>query len=117
LFVAAGIVDTDGAPSVAYISANFRKKFEKTLMLFLGAWGKMFHGKNLKHQCPFKLEFGFFLIQLTFFCPNPIKIIKIKAFELRGRKLGRGKSVPDGPRGVALHLQVVHHLLAAGVPV
>ncbi len=30
------------------ISANFRKKFEMTLVLFSGAWGKMIHEKNLK---------------------------------------------------------------------
>jgi hypothetical protein len=29
---------------------GFSKKFEKTLMLFLGAWGKMIHEKNLKQN-------------------------------------------------------------------
>ncbi len=31
---ATGVVDTGGAPSLANISVNFSKKFEKTLMLF-----------------------------------------------------------------------------------
>jgi hypothetical protein len=39
---AAGVNDTSGAPSLANISAN-SKKFEMTLMLFSGAWGKMIH--------------------------------------------------------------------------
>jgi hypothetical protein len=34
-----GVVDTGGAPSP-------RIKFERTLMLFLWAWGKMIHEKN-----------------------------------------------------------------------
>jgi hypothetical protein len=37
---------------------EFVKKFEMTLMLFAGAWGKMIHGKNMKQKtslhCPFK---------------------------------------------------------------
>ncbi len=37
---------------------EFSKKFEMTLMLFLGAWGKVIHEKNLKQKiswhCPFK---------------------------------------------------------------
>jgi hypothetical protein len=32
------------------ISANFRKKIEMTLKLFLGAWGKMIHEKNQKQK-------------------------------------------------------------------
>jgi hypothetical protein len=46
---AAGIVVTGGAPRIVNISANF-EKFEMTLMLFSGAWGKMIHGKNLKQK-------------------------------------------------------------------
>ncbi len=41
-----GVLDTRGAPLIVNISANFRKKFEMTLMLFSGAWGKMIHEKN-----------------------------------------------------------------------
>ncbi len=47
---AAGVVDTGGAPGLANISANFRKKIEVTPKLFSGAWGKMIHEKNLKQQ-------------------------------------------------------------------
>jgi hypothetical protein len=38
--------------------ANFRENSEKTLLRLSGAWGKMFHEKNLKQnfsrRCPFK---------------------------------------------------------------
>ncbi len=37
---AVGVVDTGGAPSLVNVSAYFRKKFEMTLVLFSGAWGK-----------------------------------------------------------------------------
>jgi len=51
-------VDTGRAPWLANIPANFLKKFEMTLMLFSGAWGKMIPEKNLKQKiswhCPFK---------------------------------------------------------------
>jgi hypothetical protein len=47
---ATGVVDTGGAPLLANISANFRKKFDKTLMLFSGAWGNMIHEKGLKQK-------------------------------------------------------------------
>ncbi len=54
----AGVVDTSGAPWLANISVNFRKKFELSLMLFSRSWGKMIHEKNIKHKilwhCPFK---------------------------------------------------------------
>ncbi len=54
---AAGVIDTVGAPWLANLYENLWKKFEKTLMLFLGAWGKMIHEKNLKQNiswhCPF----------------------------------------------------------------
>jgi hypothetical protein len=37
---------------------EFSKKFEMTLLLFSGAWGKVIHEKNLKQKiswhCPFK---------------------------------------------------------------
>jgi hypothetical protein len=46
----AGVIDTDGAPSLVNISENFRKKIEMTLMLFSAAWGKMIHEKNLKQK-------------------------------------------------------------------
>ncbi len=56
---AAGVNDTGGAPWLANISANFRKKFEMILMLFSGAWGKVIHEKNLKQKiswhCPFNM--------------------------------------------------------------
>jgi hypothetical protein len=42
-----GYVDTGGA---SFDSANFSKKFEMTLVLFSGAWGKMIHEKNLKQK-------------------------------------------------------------------
>jgi hypothetical protein len=52
------IVDTVSSHWLADISDNFIKKFKMTLMLFLGAWGKMIHEKNLKQKmswhCPFK---------------------------------------------------------------
>ncbi len=39
---------------------EFSKKFEMTLLLFSGAWGKVIHEKNLKQKisshCPFKAE-------------------------------------------------------------
>jgi hypothetical protein len=43
---ATGIVGTCGAPCLANVFANFHKKFEVTLILFSGAWGKMIHGKK-----------------------------------------------------------------------
>jgi hypothetical protein len=42
-----GVIDTGGAPSLANISANFQKI---TLLLFLGAWVKVIHEKNLKQK-------------------------------------------------------------------
>jgi hypothetical protein len=39
---ATGAIDTGGAPSLPNISANFRR----TLMIFLGARGRMIHGKK-----------------------------------------------------------------------
>ncbi len=45
-----GNSDTGGAPRLANIFVNFSKKFEMTLMLFSGAWGKVIHEKNLKHK-------------------------------------------------------------------
>jgi hypothetical protein len=44
---AAGVLDTGGAPLLANISA---KKFEMTLTLFSGAWGKVIHEINLKQK-------------------------------------------------------------------
>ncbi len=40
------VVDTDGAPGLANISAKFSKKFERTLVLFSGVWGKMIREKT-----------------------------------------------------------------------
>ncbi len=41
---------------------EFSKKFETTLMVYSGAWGKLIHGKKQKSKiswhCPFKLEVG-----------------------------------------------------------
>jgi hypothetical protein len=39
-----GVIDTCGAPSLANISSNM------TLMLYMGAWGKIIHEKNLKQK-------------------------------------------------------------------
>jgi hypothetical protein len=55
------VIDTGGAPWLANISANFRKKFEMTLMLNSGAWGKVIHeknpeAKNISWHCPFKAK-------------------------------------------------------------
>ena len=47
---AAGVVDTGGAPLLANISANFRKKFETVLMGYSGAGGKLIHEKNQKQK-------------------------------------------------------------------
>jgi hypothetical protein len=55
---AAGVVDTGGKfatgslISVVHLdfSAKFSKKFEMTLVLFIGASGNMIHGKNLKQK-------------------------------------------------------------------
>ncbi len=47
---AAGVVDTGGAPCLANISANVRKKFEMTLTLLSEAGGKMIHEKNQKQK-------------------------------------------------------------------
>ncbi len=55
-------------PWLAKISANFRKKFEMTLMLFSWAWGKMM--KNLKNLDLFKkrgILFGTFYFLRTIF--------------------------------------------------
>jgi hypothetical protein len=43
------VVDTGGEQWLANISANFRKKFEMTLLLFSVAWEKMIDKKNLKN--------------------------------------------------------------------
>jgi hypothetical protein len=43
---ASGVVYTNGAPILANISANFPKKILITLTLFLGACGKVIHGKK-----------------------------------------------------------------------
>jgi hypothetical protein len=43
---AAGVVDTGGR----WCTFTFSKKFEMTLMLFSGAWGKIIHEENLKHK-------------------------------------------------------------------
>ncbi len=59
---AAGVNDTGDAPWAANISANFRKKFEKALMGWSGAWGKLIHVVKLKSKiswhCPFKVQLG-----------------------------------------------------------
>ncbi len=48
---ATGVNDTGaGAPWAANIYANFRKKIETALMVYLGAWGKLIHEKNLKSK-------------------------------------------------------------------
>jgi hypothetical protein len=47
--IATGVVDTGSAPSLAK-SPRIFKKFEMTLMLFSGAWGKMIPEKNLKQE-------------------------------------------------------------------
>jgi hypothetical protein len=44
--VATGVIDTVGAPLLANISTNLKKKFKTTLMLFFGAWGKMIQEKT-----------------------------------------------------------------------
>ncbi len=44
--LAAGLIDTDGGRTLTLnISEYLSKKFEMTLKLFLGAWGKMIHKK------------------------------------------------------------------------
>ncbi len=58
---ATGVVDTGGA--LANISVDFPKKFEMTLMLFSGTWGKMIHEKKPKaiksrDTVPFAKEMG-----------------------------------------------------------
>ncbi len=57
---AAGVIDTGGAPWLANISANFRKKFETVLMGYSGAGGKLIHEKNQKQKvswhCPFNTK-------------------------------------------------------------
>ncbi len=44
------VIDTGGAPSLANLSTNFFEKFEITLILFPGAWGKVIHEKNLNQN-------------------------------------------------------------------
>jgi hypothetical protein len=55
-----GVVDTGGAPWLANIFANFRKKFETVLMGYSGAEGKLIHEKNQRQKiswhCPFKQQ-------------------------------------------------------------
>ncbi len=41
-----GVVDNGGAPLLANISANFRKKIETVLMGYSGAGGKLIHEKK-----------------------------------------------------------------------
>jgi hypothetical protein len=49
---ATGVIDTGGAPWLANISANGKKKFVMTLTLFSGAWGKVIHEKTCsKKSC------------------------------------------------------------------
>jgi hypothetical protein len=48
--LAAGVLDTSGAPSLGNIHVNFRKKFEMTSMLFSGAGRKIIHEKNLEQD-------------------------------------------------------------------
>jgi hypothetical protein len=47
---ATGVVDTGGNPLTCEYLCKFSKKFEMTLLLFSGAWGKMIHEKNLKQK-------------------------------------------------------------------
>jgi hypothetical protein len=47
---AAGVFDTSGAPLTCDYLCEFSKKFEMTLMLLSGAWGKVIHEKNLKQK-------------------------------------------------------------------
>ncbi len=58
---ATGVVDTGGAPWLANISANFRKKFEMTLMPLTEAWGKMIHEKNQKKKISWYCSFKTFI--------------------------------------------------------
>ncbi len=44
-----GVIDTDATLTCEYLR-KFLKKFETTLMLFSGAWGKTTHEKNLKQK-------------------------------------------------------------------
>ncbi len=47
---ATSVVDTGGAPGLANISSNFRKKFETVLMGYSGVGGKLIHEKNQKQK-------------------------------------------------------------------
>jgi hypothetical protein len=47
---ATSVIDTGGARSLANLSMNFFEKFEITLILFPGAWGKVIHEKNLNQN-------------------------------------------------------------------
>jgi hypothetical protein len=42
---ATGVVETGGAPICEYLR-EFSEKFEMTLLLYSGAWGKMIHEKT-----------------------------------------------------------------------
>ncbi len=44
------VIDSGGAPWLANISGNFRKKIEMILRLLSGALGKVIHEKNLKQK-------------------------------------------------------------------
>ncbi len=43
---ATGVVDTCGQPIELRILREFSKKFETTLMVYSGAWGKLIHKKS-----------------------------------------------------------------------
>jgi hypothetical protein len=47
---AVGVVDTRSAPWLANIYANFHKKFEKVLIEYSGAVGKLIHEKTQKQK-------------------------------------------------------------------
>ena len=92
-----GVLDTSDEHKFANISENFRKKFKKAPMEYLGAWGTLIHEKNLKSkilcQTPFKYK------------PEPLLKLDHERGELREQDLGgRGTEL-----GVSLQ-QVSHQL-------
>jgi hypothetical protein len=92
---ATGIINTSGTSVIKTSGAPYEpceyfcemlKKFEMTLMLFSGAWGKMIHEKNLKQKilqhCPFNTsasEMGgnWSRLSLSASCSRPLRIARI----------------------------------------
>ncbi len=59
----AGVVDTANKHSFTIIFANFRKKFEMIIMVYLGVGGTLIYEKNLKSKISCQTPFKYFQAQ------------------------------------------------------